>query len=93
MGIVVFLGIAVISATLWHRFVTGYASATIGATLTTVVLFQVAAYVHAGQLDKFFIIALVTTSAMALIISALLGLPLRARRKREREGLSSRGDR
>ncbi|WP_171088917.1 hypothetical protein [Usitatibacter rugosus] len=84
MAILVFLAIAIISATLWHRFVAGFGSAVLGATITTVVLFQAAAYVEAGHLDAFAGIAAVTTAVVAVVISIVIGLPFRARRKAEK---------
>ena len=83
MALVIFFGIAIISATMWHRFVSRYVQASLGATVTTVVLFQVGAYLDLGYLDKFALIAVVTSSAIALGISLLIGLPIRARRKRQ----------
>ncbi len=83
MGLIIFFGIAIISATMWHHFVPRYWQASFGATVTTVVLFQIAAYLDLGYLDKFALIAVVTSSVMALGFSLLIGLPIRARRKRQ----------
>jgi hypothetical protein len=83
MGLILFFGIAIISATMWHRFVPRYAEASFGATVTTVVLFQIGAYFDLGYLDRFALIAVVTSSAIAFGISAVIGLPFRARRKRQ----------
>jgi hypothetical protein len=80
MGLVILVGIAIISATLWHRYVSRYFVAVFGATLTTVVLFQVAAYIEAGYVDPLIAIVVVVSGGIALVISALIGLPFRRRR-------------
>jgi hypothetical protein len=83
MGLVIFFGIAIISATMWHHFIPRYWQASLGATVTTVALFQVAAYLDLGHFDKFVLIAVATSFIMALAASLLIGLPIRARRKRQ----------
>jgi hypothetical protein len=82
MGLIIFLSIAVVSALLWHRFLPSYAMASIGATATTVVAFQIAAYFNLGYLDTFFLIAVVTSSLYAAAISFIVGIPFRVRRKK-----------
>jgi len=82
MGLFVLLVMAVVSAMLWHRFVARYAIAVVGATLSTVVAFQVIAFVQLGYLDPFFLIAAVTSGCLALLIAIVIGLPFRARRSR-----------
>jgi hypothetical protein len=80
LGIVILIGIGIVSAALWHHFVPRFAVATIAATTTTVVLFQIAAYIDLGYLDPFFLIAIGTSGALSLLISVLIGLPMRTRR-------------
>lgn len=82
MPLVVFLGIAVVSAVFWHRTVRSFALSTVLASLTTVVLFQVADYLEAGHMDSFAPIAMVTSSIPAVVLSVLVGLPIRARRRK-----------
>ncbi len=81
VGLVVFAAIAILSAILWHRFIRIFALATTGATVTAVVAFQYAAYLHLGYMDKFWIIAVITTSVMALVLSIVIGLPFQKYRK------------
>ena len=54
LGIVILIGIGIVSAALWHHFVPRFAVATIAATTTTVVLFQIGAYMDLGYLDRSF---------------------------------------
>ncbi|MBH2044056.1 MAG: hypothetical protein I8H87_11135 [Comamonadaceae bacterium] len=82
MALVVFFLIAVISATVWHHYVSRYLAAALGATGTTVVLFQAVAFLQLGHLDPFFPIAVITSSLVALPLSLLVGLPIRVRRRR-----------
>jgi hypothetical protein len=82
LGIVILIGIGIVSAALWHHFVPRFAVATIAATTTTVVLFQIDAYMDLGYLDPFFLIAVVTSGALSLLISVLVGLPMQSRRRR-----------
>lgn len=80
MAILVFVGIALLSAVTWHRYLQTYSSASIAAAATTVVVFQLIVYLQLGYLDPFFPIAVVTTGALSLVISFIVGLPIRARR-------------
>jgi len=80
-GLVIFFGLTLASSLLWHWALRSYGVAVLAATVTTVVLFQVAAYVKLGYLDPFFLVAMATSAAMALAISAVVGLPFRSRRK------------
>jgi hypothetical protein len=73
LGMVVFVGITVATATICHVKIKNYWVATILATLVSVILFQIVAYIELGYLDPFFLIAIVTSSAAALIISILVG--------------------
>lgn len=81
VGLIILLTIALGSALAWHWLVTAFVPAVLGATITTVIAFQVSAYIYLGYLDPFFLIAVATSSAMAAVVALLVGLPLRARRK------------
>ncbi len=74
MGIVILIGIGIVSAALWHHFVPRFAVATIAATTTTVVLFQIGAYMDLGYLDPFFLIAVVTLWSVVTPYLSLGGL-------------------
>ena len=84
-GLLVFFAIAIVSAVLWHRVVEIFSVAVVGATITAVVAFQIAAYWHAGHVDPFVVVAVVTTAAMSLVISILIGLPIRKRRRNAKD--------
>ena len=86
MGIVILIGIGIVPAALWHHLVPRFAVATIAATTTTVVLFQIGAYMGLGYLDPFFLIAVVTSGALSLLISVLVGLPMQSRRRKVAAG-------
>jgi len=81
VGLLVFGLIAVISSIGWHIFVSQYRTAVIRAAITSVILFQIAAYIHLGHLDPFFIVAVVTTGVISLAVAALIGLPFRTLRE------------
>lgn len=81
VGLVILGATALGAALVWHWFVPFYRPAVIGATITTVIVFQVAAYIHLGYLDPFFVVAIVTSSIVAAVIALLVGIPFRARRK------------
>jgi hypothetical protein len=89
MALIALLGIALISAILWHRFLPDYWAASVGATLTTVIAFQIAVFVQLGHLDPYLLVAAITTTIPASIVSLLVGLPLRARRKQARSSTNA----
>jgi hypothetical protein len=80
-GLIIFTIITLGSALVWHWLIAHYVSAVIGATITAVMTFQVAAYFYVGYLDPFFLVALVTSAIVAAVIALLVGLPFRERRR------------
>jgi hypothetical protein len=62
IGLIVLMSIALGSALVWHCLMAFYVRAVIGATITTVIAFQVAAYFHLGYLDSFFSVAAITSA-------------------------------
>jgi hypothetical protein len=76
-GIIIFVAIAIISAVIWHIFVKRISIAIIGAAITASATFQAYNYILLGYLGPFFIIALVTTTAIAFIIALIVGVPFR----------------
>ena len=91
MGLLLFFFVALISGVLWHHLVPRYSIAVVGATLSAVILFQCIVFLQLGYLDPFFPIAAVTTGGMALIVSLLVGLPIRARRRVDAERAAQSG--
>lgn len=83
-GLLILVAISIGSAAAWHSKLEAYLFATVCAAATSVALFQIIAYLHAGYLDPFFFIALVTSSLLSLAISLVVGIPFHQRRQRER---------
>ena len=78
----VLCSVAVSSAMGWHLLVRSFLLAIVLSTITAVVVFQVSAYIHVGYLDPFFPVAVITSSALCLIVSVVIGLFVRSRRKK-----------
>ncbi len=65
-----------------HYFIRTYFFAAVVATVIVVIVIQVISYLQLGYLDPFYKIAMVTSGAMAIVVSLVIGLPfLRARKK------------
>ncbi len=73
IGLLVLLTVAVISATGWHWVLRSFTAATLLATVTAVLVFQVVAYVHLGYLDPFYLVAVATSSVLCLGVALLVG--------------------
>ena len=81
LGLIIFFAIALASAACWHAFVSRYLAASVAATVTTVVVFQAVDFAYLGYVDPFFLVVAATTSALALFLSLLVGLPFKNHRK------------
>ena len=81
VGLLIIVSITVLSSVIWHYFLKVFKTALIGSTITTVLLIQIISYIELGYLDSFFIIAMFTTSVMALIVSSIVGLLFERYRK------------
>lgn len=77
VGWLVLSSTAVASALGWHLLLRSFLLATVLATATAVVLFQVAAYLYAGYLDPFFLVAVITSSVICLLITVTVGMLVR----------------
>jgi hypothetical protein len=84
IGILVLVGISVSAGLVFHSFIRHYIVATCCAALVADVGFQVAAYLHLGHLDPFFIVALVIGGGYAFAIAAVTGIPFVFIRKKRR---------
>ncbi|OGP66493.1 MAG: hypothetical protein A2W27_04560 [Deltaproteobacteria bacterium RBG_16_44_11] len=82
VGILVLIIISIIVSIATHAVVANFSRALVISVIISCVAFQVAAFIHIGYLDKFFIIAVITTSFIIGIISALVGLPFYLKRKK-----------
>jgi len=74
LAIVIFVAICASSALIVHWRMEYYWAATILSALLSVILFQVVAYLYLGYLETFFLIAVVTSGAAALVISVIVGV-------------------
>jgi hypothetical protein len=77
IGLLVLGGICLICSIVVHWFIGSFWVATLISVIAIVVLFQVVAYLQLGYLDAFSIIAVVTTSGVALVASAIIGAVVR----------------
>jgi hypothetical protein len=79
--IVLFVTTVVVSA-ICHAFVRNLAAASVVAAVVSSVLFQCFAYLHAGYLDPFFLIAFVVAGFLAFGIALVVGVPFLYRRRK-----------
>jgi len=86
VGLLIYAAITTASAVLWHRYLPDYVGATLGATVSTVALFLFVDYLQSGHRASNMEIAVLLTSVPAAIVSLLIGLPFRARRKARGKG-------
>jgi hypothetical protein len=86
LALLVYAAITIGSAVLWHRYVPIYLVAALGATVTTIVLFLFVDYLQSGHVTTRMEIALILTGIPAAIVSLLVGLPYRAKRKAGGDG-------
>ena len=84
VGLLILLTLAAVSAMAWHWvLLRSFSAATFLATVTAVVLFQVAAYFQLGYLDPFFMIAVATSSVVCFVVALLVGWVFSALRGRK----------
>lgn len=83
VGFMVLIGLSIGTAVCFHFLIHHYALAIICAAISSDILFQIVVYLHAGYLDPFFTIALVTGGAIALVIAAIIGVPFAFLRRKE----------
>ena len=81
-GLYIFGAMAISFSLAWHWLVKNYKHAVIGSTVTTVILFQLAAVIHIGYIDPFIPIALVITGTITVIVASVIGLPFKAHREK-----------
>ena len=86
VGLLIYAAITIGSAVLWHRCLPSYVAATLGATVTAIVLFLFVDYVQSGHPASNIEIAVLLTGIPAAVASLLIGLPFRARRKARAKG-------
>lgn len=81
IGILVLITISVIVSLIVHHKIHDYILAIVISVIISCISFQIAAYLHAGYLDPFFLIAVATSSIIIAVISSLVGLPFYIKRK------------
>ena len=86
VALLIYAAITILSAVLWHRYVTDFVGAVLGATVTTVVLFLFVDYLQSGHRTRNIEIAVLLTSVPALVVSLVVGLIYRAMRKARDKG-------
>lgn len=83
-GFLVLMAISVFTALPVHCIIRHDVMASLCVAVLASIGFQFAVYQHLGYLDSFFIIALVTGSAVAFVMAAIVGVPFMiVRRKRK----------
>lgn len=75
--------IAVASAVAWHLLLNDYILAALGATASSVIVFQLVAYIYTGYLDPFFIIAMVTTGIASFVIALIVGVFMKRLKRKD----------
>ena len=86
VGMLVLCVTAVVVSATFHIIVRRYALASIAAAVVSSVLFQCFAYIHAGHLDPFFLIAFIVGGALAFGIALIVGIPFLVRRRKSPPG-------
>ncbi len=74
-GIIVFVIIKLLVASVCHIAIRFFWLATLVSAVSSSILFNIAATIHQGYLDKFFLIAFIMAAFFAFVISSLIGLP------------------
>lgn len=77
MGLLVFVVIAVALAIPAHLMFRSFTLAVASSAVSAAVLFQVVVTLQLGYVDKFVAIALITTTFMGAVVSAVVGASLR----------------
>jgi hypothetical protein len=72
-GLIVLGLTALLVSVLMHTFIRRFFVACVGSTVIATLLFQVFAYWKLGYLDKFFVVAVITSGIFSLVISAIVG--------------------
>ncbi len=84
-GFLIFFGVAIVSAIVWHALLERYAMAIVGAALTSVVVSHVALFIKSGFLEAFFPMLLAIAVVESIVVAALVGLPFKLRREARRK--------
>lgn len=86
MGMLLLCITAVVVSAASHLVLRRYALASVVSAVVSTVLFQCFAYIHAGYLDPFFLVAFVVAGALAFGIALIVGIPFLVRRRKRPPG-------
>ena len=73
IGLFIFFIAVITSAIIWHKKVADFWSANIGSVITIIVLVHLSDYLIYGYLNAFYPITIITTGAITLLISYIMG--------------------
>ena len=82
MLIGLFCAISVVSAVLWHRYLHRYILASTAAAATSVVVYQTLVFIYEDFYSPYLLLGVMVTFPIAFVVSLLVGVPIRKRRKR-----------
>lgn len=85
VGMLIFITITLISSIIWHLYNLSFDKAVVGATVTSVVIFQVIAYLQSDCVDPFFWIAVAMSALYSCVIAIGVGVVFGLFRKKTRE--------
>ena len=80
-GILIFLVLAITCSLISHYWIKRISIAILCSIFATVILFQLIVYFLNGYLDPFYIVAILTTSAITFFIALIIAIPFRLWRK------------
>ncbi len=86
IGIIVLCVTAIVVSLIVHTFIRRIMLATVVSATIATILFQVLAYLHAGYLDPFFLIAVVVGWCWDCLIAFVIGIPFWLVRKPRSRG-------
>lgn len=80
-GFLTSFAVAIVSAIIWHAFVSHWVFAIVGATFSAVLTILVMANLFSVKLDTFFALAIAFSAMESLVVAALVGIPFKLRRE------------
>ena len=77
----IFLFVAIGTSLVSHILIKTYLVASVMAGFLSSLIYQIVAYLYAGYLDPFFVVAFITGSIASFIIALIVGYPFVGKRK------------
>lgn len=84
LGFFVGFLVAIVSAIVWHSVVPRFVAAIAGATVTSVLVIQIGAYVRAGEFNTYSALIAAVSAMESIVVAALVGLVFKLRREMAR---------